>query len=462
MGYRPSDWSPLAGADPVPGDPEEVTAMARHYRDTAAEISRLVGRLERVAADQDGEGEALRTLTEAAGDLAEELGKAYTRYDQLAQAVAGWAEPLRTAQSASLSALREAQAAEREAASSAGSLLTGVTEPTQVQKDAQDQREAAHDAAGDRMAEARRRLEHAVSALDDAAERTADDIRDAANHHADSRWERFKGWVQDNAGIIKLIAEIAAWVATALAVVALFITSPVWAPIVAAAAVVLGLVALIGHSMLASAGEGSWGDVAMDVFALATFGVGRVAIRGVRSAVAGTKTAASVVARANASRAVLAQHRFPLRVADWAMRTRLPLGPLRGTASRFTTRITGLATRAGDDAAGAILNAPVPQVSVWQAARRWDRELAQHLAQLDKLKRLAPVEAAAAAARTQRLARLFVGGAVIDGVDKGATVVEGATGTRLKPDIHYEIPPLDLPPFVLPGPRPFVLASGRP
>ena len=137
MAYRPSDWSPLAGSDPVPGDPDEVAAMARHFRDTADEISDQVARLERIASVQGWEGEAARVFTEAAGDLADELGKAQRRHAEVAEAVAGWAEPLRTAQSASLTALREAQAAEQSAAATAGSLLTGVEDPTPEQKDAQ-------------------------------------------------------------------------------------------------------------------------------------------------------------------------------------------------------------------------------------------------------------------------------------------------------------------------------------
>ena len=49
MSVRPRDWSPLAGSDPVPGDPEVVGAMARHYAATAREIAAQVTRLEHIA-----------------------------------------------------------------------------------------------------------------------------------------------------------------------------------------------------------------------------------------------------------------------------------------------------------------------------------------------------------------------------------------------------------------------------
>lgn len=466
MAYRPSDWSPLAGSDPVPGDPDEVTAMARHYRDTADEISDQVARLDRIASVQGWEGEAARVFTEAAGDLVDELGKAHRRHAEVAGAVAGWAEPLRTAQSESLAALREAQAAEQAAAASAGSLLTGVEEPTPEQKDAQDRREAAHDAAAGRLEAAKRKLEAAVSALDDAADRAADAIRDAANHHADSRWDRFKGWVQDHAGVLKVIADVAALVATAAAVVALVITSPVWAPVVAALAIGAAAIALVGHSMLASAGEGSWADVAIDLFSIATLGVGRLALAGVKGGTAAARAVAASNAGRRAFAAVLAQHRGSLTIAGWALRTRLPLGPLRRVAGRHVDDITRLAGTARDRAAQEVLERALPQVTLGQTFRAGERELARHLAEL---RRLAPELSTEAIEQQLRVLRTgtwaWRAGTGVDLLDKVDQASSYFGGPSVKPDVRYELTPEQarrlVAPIVLPV-APYVLHVGRP
>jgi hypothetical protein len=36
---RPTDWSPLAGSDPVPGHPDDVAALGRRFQATAQVIS---------------------------------------------------------------------------------------------------------------------------------------------------------------------------------------------------------------------------------------------------------------------------------------------------------------------------------------------------------------------------------------------------------------------------------------
>ncbi len=49
MSRRPTDWSPLAGSDPVPGDPDEVERAARSLADMAEEITRQTANLRRLA-----------------------------------------------------------------------------------------------------------------------------------------------------------------------------------------------------------------------------------------------------------------------------------------------------------------------------------------------------------------------------------------------------------------------------
>ena len=291
----------------------------------------------------------------------------------------------------------------------------------------------------------------------------ADDIGDAGDHYADSRWDRFKGWVSDNAGVLKTIAEIAAWVATGLAIIALLITSPVWAPIVGAIALAAGIVALVVHSALAASGEGSWTDVALDVFAIATFGIGRVAIKGVRAAVQTTRASAITAVRTPAVAARLADSATTLRVTSWALRTRLPLGPLRGVAMGTTQGIARGASRAGDDAVARMAGLTMPRVSAFQALRAFDRELAGSLAQLAHLGAYAPAQAAAAAVRAERLVKLLLVGAGVDGLDKSTTAAPWVGLPDIRPDLRWEVPTVDLPGLPLPSinaPR-FALPGSR-
>jgi len=52
---RPTDWWPLADADPVPGDPQRISEQAAHLASTAQEITGQVARLRAIAAGQSAE-----------------------------------------------------------------------------------------------------------------------------------------------------------------------------------------------------------------------------------------------------------------------------------------------------------------------------------------------------------------------------------------------------------------------
>jgi len=50
-GRRPTDWSPLGDADPVPGDPYEVAVLGRRFQATAQEIAGAAQRLRTMCSD---------------------------------------------------------------------------------------------------------------------------------------------------------------------------------------------------------------------------------------------------------------------------------------------------------------------------------------------------------------------------------------------------------------------------
>ena len=84
---RPADWSPLAGADPVPGDPDEVAALGRRFRATAAEIEQAAARLRTMCTDEFWDSDAGRAFRQRSDDTAGKLVKAYARYEATATAL---------------------------------------------------------------------------------------------------------------------------------------------------------------------------------------------------------------------------------------------------------------------------------------------------------------------------------------------------------------------------------------
>lgn len=459
MTVRPSDWSPLAASDPCPGDPDTVHDLAMTYRHTALEIEAQARRLQRISDVDDWKGEAAEKFREAAGDLAEQLAKSQQRYAEVQSAVQAWVHPLRVAQQKSADALAAAKDAERHMNATAGNLLDGVKDPTDAQKQAQSDRAKAHGAATSALDKARQDLHNAVSDLDEAAKRVAKDIKAAAEHDKDSRWDKIKGFVSDHAKFLKIVAEIAGWVATIAAVAALLITSPLWAPILAGIALVATVVALAVHSALASAGEGSWTDVAIDVVALATFGVGKIAMSGVR---AGGQSVRAVVAAEESARAVEGIRdgaRF-LDLAEWAMRTRIPLGPLRIPAGVYAGLTEARAVAAGEQAAQRVLTAPLPEVSRIAALRAGDREAAEFAADLARhAPRITPEMLAAQEQRIARAIATFRFGTGLDVLDKADGLQSRISDFSIKPDIRYEIPDIHIP---LAPVMPFPYVAGRP
>jgi hypothetical protein len=130
----------------------------------------------------------------------------------------------------------------------------------------------------------------------------------------DSPWDNFMDWMDEHHELVSTICTVLGVIAMAACVVALVVPG-----LNVAAAAVLAGVAMgasspshLGHSALAVSGNGSWVDVGIDVFSLATFGAGRFLGPGVKilgkefGGVLGRLTAetktAGAMARGNAAR----------------------------------------------------------------------------------------------------------------------------------------------------------------
>jgi hypothetical protein len=291
MGYRPSDWTPLAPSDPVPGRPDDIRGEAGRLTQVADSIRDQITALHRVAAADKGgqlKGQYAGKISDTAGSLSDHLGRAENRYRVASGELGRWVTALETAQGESLTELSDAQQAQRDIEANTPHPTTspGPSGQSPSQQSASQQPAAPDPAQQHALADAQHRLAAAKTALaktvgtmNDAARTHAGNIRAACQSDGlkDSTWDKFKHWVDDHSRLISDICNVLGWIATICAVVALFIPG---LNILAAIALGATLLSLIGHTMLASAGDGSWFDVALDAFALVTMGAGGLAAEG--------------------------------------------------------------------------------------------------------------------------------------------------------------------------------------
>jgi len=346
---RTTDWQPLCDSDPTPGDPDEVNRAGRHYSSMADEIDGQVKRLKDIVSGTL-QGGYVEALTKAAEGLGDELSATSGRYREVGGLLQQWGPQLDGFQD-------EAEVLHSRAATAQGDMATNreipqfnspdAPPPSDTEVAAAKAKQGRYDDAQGDLGSAQRDLDNLRDDRDDAAGRIADSIRDKCDDDVkNSRWDDFKDWMDDHADLISGICKVLGVIAMAACVVALFVPGLN----VVAAGVLMGIAigatsaSLIGHSMLASTGNGSWWDVGMDVVALATFGAGRFLGPGIKvfgRQFGGTLTrltaetkAAGAVARGNAARA-------PTRArinADIAQAERRLFGGVSNRVSRSVRR----------------------------------------------------------------------------------------------------------------------------
>src|SRR5262245_42720343 len=193
---RPTDWTPLADSDPVPGDPPRISEQAAHLSSVAQEIQAQVARLRSIAigqADPSCKGLYVQPLQTASSDVADSLAKTVGRYQKTSAALSAWVPELDYAQSQSLKALQQAQdAAGRQRANQP------ITRPSNYQPTPQDEqqdqaRANALNQANSDLAAARTMLNNATSYRDQKGRETRDKIENAIHDGlTDSWWDKFK------------------------------------------------------------------------------------------------------------------------------------------------------------------------------------------------------------------------------------------------------------------------------
>ncbi|GAB6903642.1 hypothetical protein [Kineosporia succinea] len=291
---RPTDWMPLRDTDPVPGDQVQIQAMAKRYRDFAAELEAQAASLNRLANAEGWDAIGGRAFASTATDVAGQLSKAKGRYQAVGDAISTYATALAQAQQEADDAAREAKQAEAE---------------VKAKQAAGDATNALDDPMAQALNGPTRRLRAAMDRRDSADRQAAAQVRDAIDSDGlkDNWWDRVKDWTSKNwnsfidwvhkhAGTINGIADWMGKISSALAVIGTVLSFiPVVnaiAPAFFAVAAGLTVISLVCHILTALSGDGSLVSIGLDVLGLVTFGWGKAATAGAKTAQAGLKAAA--------------------------------------------------------------------------------------------------------------------------------------------------------------------------
>ena len=305
----PTSFHPLDSRDGVPGDAGELTALARRYADTAAEIEAQAAHLAALASQARGgwKGEAGDRFVEVAGDLSERIGKAKGRYEAAARALTEFADSLEEVQTAAYGAVRRAQAADdAQRALQHSAPAPPGPDATPEQLALADEEQRLHDravtAASTDLAAARRDYEDAVEDYHRAAEHAARTLRNGRRDDglADSWWDR-------NADRVDAVLDAISALALALTVVGVLIAVLATGGAALGALLLWAAAGLTGISLgfrlaLWVTDNGSGEDVLWDLAGVLTFGIGRVVAAGARGLLGATSRVGGRVAAARAGR----------------------------------------------------------------------------------------------------------------------------------------------------------------
>ena len=268
-------WRPLGlDEDPTPGDPGRVTDEVSHLNSVATTILNQISALQKIAGGGSDQliGQYADKIRESASDLVGTLQTVHERYTKVASALDGWESDLVTAQAMSLKALDEAEVPYQQL-----QLLNGpaLSAPSASLPTVQQQPVAAHQAAVGKaqgqLNDAITDLHKAVQFRDDQANYWASKINSASDDSLrDTWWDSFNDFIGKWSWLIKDICTVLEVVAALAAILALLFTGVGWLLV---AAFWLTAAALLGRTLLAATGNGSWLDVIMDAVALATLGL---------------------------------------------------------------------------------------------------------------------------------------------------------------------------------------------
>lgn len=277
-----------------------MRVAGERYVTVAQTISSAASRLRDIARVDGTVSRAVDAIREKATEVAADIVRAHDRYAGVGDALVTYADRLATAQAASVSALLAAQraqsaidAAESDVRRATTALDDAAPEDQVASRSAVNRARSAVTSADVALSRARNDLQDATDLRDRAARQAIDAIDQVTGSDGlDDSW-----WDDWGSKIVHAVSNIAGIVASVAGILSLVLC---WVPVLgealAAVALIATAVKLVTDIMLALGGEGSWGDVAWGVVALASFGVGRVLGVAARSATRGAQGTARLAA----------------------------------------------------------------------------------------------------------------------------------------------------------------------
>jgi len=272
---------------PIGGDVAGIRGHASRHSSTARAVSDAVEMLQAViSASQQETSEAVEALADTIGDTKTFLSRIRERYEVAGSALTTFANELEQAQQQAASAISAHDDAQRRH-TYAQRNLTEARQVTQQTVDPGELAEATDAArryssmsttAATDLSQAQAAYDAAVERVQRAGDTAASTISQTVSSDElnDSWWDNVLDWVNQNAEWLKVVKDILTVVTAIVGVLSIFF--PVLAPIA------LGLAVLsMGLSfLLASSGDGSWFDFALDAIGVLTFGVGSAALAGIK------------------------------------------------------------------------------------------------------------------------------------------------------------------------------------
>lgn len=272
---RPHDWSALGrGADPVPGNPVRVSALATQLSESGSDINRAVIRLGILFSEAEGTSEYLDALREQAEIVEDRLRRVRERFTGAAAALSDYAPLLDAAQDDADRALRVASTARDDAQNAQYRIryyedllrdpdLTSVqhTRYSNLLLDANNDLQDAQRRTGD----AELMLQQAINDRNTAGDAAADRMREVeeAGDLNDSGWDNFVQWWEENGELVDLLITIVSIVAAIVTVV--LIATGVGAIVIAIIAAAVMVVTIANAVMQVLAGTKSIAEGILEI-----------------------------------------------------------------------------------------------------------------------------------------------------------------------------------------------------
>jgi len=374
---RPPDWAPLAGADPLAGDPEEIATEAGRLNAMAAEMAWQVRTLKGMGADTHLAGDYAVALRTSATDVAAKLEKVIHRYSEAARCLSAWAPELEEFQRTTFNLLLRAQEVERTAGRDIHSDL--VTPGLAAYQ--QFHATGAGDAPPE-LALLSRELEKVLEEAEARGRFWAHQIAEAIDDElTDGFWDHIHGWVENHKEQLEKYTSRLGWVATVAAIAALAVpglnVAVLGVGLLDVVVVGSGATLLATHGVMAAEGQGSWWEAGVDAVGLASFGYGRFVLgKSLGRAAEVTKEAGAEATGQEAAQ------RFITQTREEAMQTfanKSATATAKFDAGQSLYTLDGDAAQVGYNAAQAAREAPESEAGLFQRLAAGSKEDANAL-----------------------------------------------------------------------------------